>query len=122
MTMKNVQLCRSTTDRMLAGVCGGLAAYFGIDASWIRLIFIIIILFGGSGIFVYLILWVLLPEADTKQIKGGDMTASKRIWGLSLIVLGLVMLLQNFGLADYLYLDKTWPAILVILGVYVLSK
>ena len=46
---------------MVAGVCGGLANYFGIDPTWMRLIFIVFILMGGSALLVYLIMWAIVP-------------------------------------------------------------
>lgn len=58
------QLRRSRTARMLSGVCGGIAEYFNLDANLVRLAFVIVTLFGGAGILVYLIAWVLIPEAD----------------------------------------------------------
>ena len=132
-------LYRSQNDRMIAGVCGGLSEYFAIDSSLVRFAFILIILLGGSGVLIYLILWAVLPEKVTNQSKGEVMIKddkkttsdaphgasekqSKHVWGMVLIGLGIVMLLQNFGFAHYLYLDKTWPAILIVLGLIVLSK
>ena len=55
------QLTRSRSDRMIAGVCGGLARYFNVDPSLIRLAFALAFVFGGSGLLLYLILWVVLP-------------------------------------------------------------
>lgn len=55
------QLTRSRTDRMIGGVCGGLARYFGVDPSLIRLAFALAFVFGGSGLLLYLILWIVLP-------------------------------------------------------------
>jgi phage shock protein C len=56
------KLYRSETDKKIAGVCGGLAEYFNIDATVIRIIFIILLLPGGfPGLIPYLILWVLVP-------------------------------------------------------------
>jgi phage shock protein C len=57
------KLHRSKEDRVLAGVCGGLAAYFNIDPTIIRVIFIVLALFGGGSIILYLLLWILIPEA-----------------------------------------------------------
>ena len=64
--MKGKRLTRSTDDRMLAGVAGGLAEYMDIDPAIVRLIFVIIALFGGgvTGIVIYLILWVIMPEGS----------------------------------------------------------
>ena len=56
------KLYRSTTDKMLGGVAGGLAEYFDIDSTLIRVLFIITVFLGGGGIIAYIILWVIVPE------------------------------------------------------------
>ncbi|GET21551.1 MULTISPECIES: PspC domain-containing protein [Prolixibacter] len=58
------RLIRSRTDRMIAGVCGGLALYFDLDVSLIRILFVILTLFtaGFPGILVYIIMWIVVPE------------------------------------------------------------
>lgn len=55
------KLYRSRRERMIAGVCGGLAQYFDIDPTWIRLIFILFLLLGGSAFLVYAIMWLIVP-------------------------------------------------------------
>jgi phage shock protein C len=55
------KLYRSKTDRKLAGVCGGLAQYFNIDATLIRVLFVAITLFG-AGLVLYLAMWIIVPE------------------------------------------------------------
>ncbi len=55
------KLYRSRIDKKIAGVCGGIAAFFGIDSTWIRLIFILFFFFGGSALLIYLIMWVIVP-------------------------------------------------------------
>jgi phage shock protein PspC (stress-responsive transcriptional regulator) len=56
-------LRRSRTNRMLAGVCGGLAEFFGISAFWFRLGMILAFIPGGvPGILIYLLLWVMIPS------------------------------------------------------------
>lgn len=55
------KLYRSRRDRMVAGVCGGLADYFQVDSTIIRLLFILFILLGGSGVLAYLIMWLVVP-------------------------------------------------------------
>ena len=57
------ELRRSGTDRMLGGVCGGLAEYSGIDAVLWRVGAVGLTVAGGAGVVVYLLLWVLLPSA-----------------------------------------------------------
>ena len=55
------RLYRSRKERMIAGVCGGLADYFGMDPTWMRIIFLVLLLLGGSPLLVYLIMWVIVP-------------------------------------------------------------
>lgn len=55
-------LTRSQTDRRIAGVAGGIAQHFGIDATLVRLLWVASIFFGGFGIVVYVLLWILLPS------------------------------------------------------------
>ena len=56
------KLYRKTTDRMLMGVCSGLAEYFNIDVSVIRLAWVILSCFGGAGIVAYIIAAIIVPE------------------------------------------------------------
>ncbi len=60
--MQRQGLYRSKSDRMIAGVCGGLAKRFNISSTWVRLAFVLIVLLGGAGFLLYLILWVIMPE------------------------------------------------------------
>lgn len=62
------RLYRSSRDKKIAGVCGGLAEYFSIDSTIVRLIFILFLLLGGSAILVYLIMWIVVP-LDSIQIR-----------------------------------------------------
>ncbi len=56
------KLYRSRSDRKLAGVCGGLAEFFGLDPTLIRVLFVILALAGGSGIVIYLAMWIMVPN------------------------------------------------------------
>ena len=122
-------LTRSQSDRLIAGVCGGLAAYFNLDSTLVRFLFIAIILLGGSGILIYLILWIFLPNQSTTEVTMKKETdhpqsskSTKSTLGLFLIGLGILLLLENFGIGRYLMLQKTWPSIFIILGLLVLSR
>lgn len=57
------RLYRSSDQRMLAGVCGGIAEYFGWDPTLVRVGWIVLTLLGGSGVLLYLILWLVMPQA-----------------------------------------------------------
>ena len=55
-------LYRSRSNRQIAGVCGGLAQYFNIDPTLVRVLMVVLAVFGGSGLLIYLVLWVVVPE------------------------------------------------------------
>ena len=56
------KLYRSRTNRQLAGVCGGVAEYFNIDATLVRVLFVVFAVLGGPGLLAYLLLWIFVPE------------------------------------------------------------
>jgi phage shock protein PspC (stress-responsive transcriptional regulator) len=60
---------RNPEEKIVAGVCSGIAAYFHLDPVWIRLLFILFIAAGGSGFLIYLVLWFVIPEAQTTTDK-----------------------------------------------------
>jgi phage shock protein PspC (stress-responsive transcriptional regulator) len=59
------RLVRSTTDKKIAGVAAGLADYFDLDPTIIRLVWLLAALFAGTGILAYIILWIALPAGPT---------------------------------------------------------
>lgn len=147
-TVKEVKvkkLVRSRDDKVVAGVCGGLGEYFGIDPIIIRILFAIITVSGGSGFLVYIILWVVMPERgeennSTKQIvdnntqeikdKATEMAnnvetmaknSKSHIWiGILVIVLGVYFTLGNLGITSWLNIgwvfSTFWPLFIIILG------
>ena len=56
------KLYRSQTNRKLAGVCGGLAQYFNLDATLIRVLFIVLAVLGAAGLVIYLAMWIIVPN------------------------------------------------------------
>lgn len=77
---KTKKMYRDPDNKVIAGVCSGVAAYFGIDITIVRLLFFVGILAGGSGLILYIILWVILPEArtitDRMEMQGQPVTLS----------------------------------------------
>ena len=63
----NSDLRRSLSDRSIAGVCGGIAKYFKLDSSLVRLVMVLLFLFGGLSFWVYIILWLVIPEESIQQ-------------------------------------------------------
>ncbi|MCX6292278.1 MAG: PspC domain-containing protein [Bacteroidetes bacterium] len=74
------RMFRNPDDKLLGGVCSGVSAYFDIDPIWIRLIFAISLIYYGSGFWLYIILWIVIPEAknaaEKLQMKGEPVTVS----------------------------------------------
>jgi phage shock protein C len=140
------QIVKSKTDRVIDGVCGGLAEYFGIDAVIVRLVFVILIFIKGLGLFLYLILTIIMPGADKtdrpaketirenveelgeKIREAGenlDETLSKqrdskraRWFGFFLILLGIIFLLDNFNMFWWLDWDIFLALLLIVIGAW----
>ncbi len=76
----NKKLFRDTEDKFLGGVCSGLAHYLGIDIIWMRIIWLILLFFFGTGVLIYILLWILVPAAETTaeklQMKGEPVNIS----------------------------------------------
>ena len=89
-------LCRSSTDKVIAGVAGGIGAYFGIDAVIVRIAFIVLTFLGGAGPFLYLIGWLGLPREDSPSVvanalRGDSPHRLRSLAAVILIVLGLLI-------------------------------
>ncbi|KGE14445.1 PspC domain-containing protein [Sphingobacterium deserti] len=63
------KLMRDPDDKVLGGVCSGLAHYFGMEPKWLRILLVLFVLIGGSGFLVYVILWIVMPVAETRADK-----------------------------------------------------
>lgn len=116
------RLYRSKTDSAIAGVCGGLAAYFGFDPVLVRLAFVVFALAGGASVLLYLVLWIAVPLGDTVPARparakmGGETTA------LLLIGVGLFWLLANLGVFRFINWNIGWPVVIIALGVAMLLR
>ena len=134
------KLYRETKDRVLGGVAAGLARYLDIDVTWVRILFILVTIFGGSGFLAYLVLWIAIPEQPFNWSMNGDTdyrvdkpepvmpevvqpkkSSSMLVGGLILIFLGLFFLLHEFDLIPYWFsLGKLWPLVFIVPGVVML--
>ena len=108
---------RSTEDRMIAGVCGGLGRYFNTDPLWFRLGFVVVTLAGGAGVLIYLIAWIVIPEAGKGEVLVGrsDVIASQGpvIAGVALVGLGLMLLVNTL----VPWFDRVmWPLAVIAAG------
>lgn len=121
-------LRRSTDDRVVAGVCGGLARTVGIDAVIVRLLFVVFTLAGGSGLVLYLLAWIVIPEDGEDGAAApsqGDraQTAAGALFGLVLVLVGAWMLADRVAprLVDQVG-DAFWPLLLVIAGIALILR
>lgn len=61
-----------TYPRVVAGVCAGLAEYFGLDTTLVRVITALLLIFGGVGLWVYIVLWIVIPSAPRRIVAHRD--------------------------------------------------
>ena len=115
-------LRRSTSDRVIAGVCGGLGRYLGIDPVMIRIAFVLLVVTGGFGVLLYVIAWIAIPEQAEGEDLGPEPEPRTDLWwfvGVGLIALGGVLLIDRL----IPWFDRViGPLILVAVGVAVLYR
>ena len=140
--MEPKKLYRSTTDRKIAGVAGGLGEYFEIDPLLVRLLFVILVIAGGSGVLIYIILWIVTsekpfdfnqpinqpnmekqqnspgdqnPQVENKPDYPGHRNRGNLIGALVLITLGVLFLADEF--IPHINFGDLWPIILIVIGI-----
>lgn len=72
------KLYRSRDDRMIAGVCGGIAKYFGIDSTIVRVITFLLIIPGGLSIWVYIAMALIIPLEPERRLNEDNFTGDER--------------------------------------------
>ena len=139
--MRKARLRRSTTDKMLAGVAGGMAEYFEIDPVFVRIGWVIFGL-AGMGIILYIALALITPagpvpqeqEAPTDPTEGEtpkeeglkprgaeDVTGRRRaLFAALLIGAGAIALVDNLDILPWGLWEDFWPVALIIVGVFLL--
>lgn len=137
------KLMRSSKDTVIGGVCGGLGDYFDVDPTIIRIIFVILAVWGGVGIILYLIALIVMPkegeemEKKTEDVgekiskavdeaterireKSGERGNGGYMLGLIILLLGVLFLLQNFVPA--FNIGRLWPVLLIVIGLLILVR
>jgi phage shock protein C len=140
-------LARPLEGRLLGGVCVGIGRFLDIDPVIIRLIFVGVTLLGGSGILIYIILWLIIPSEQSqdmitqKSIEDGvkeiqqkaqklaenakeySQKANPRTTvGIILIILGSLLLIQNLAPIRINIIGKFWPILLIVFAIYLMGK
>ena len=149
--MQSNRLERSNTNRVIAGVCGGIAEYLAVDATLVRAVFVVLAFLGGVGLFGYIVLLILMPQpgrpapfTSTPATPPSGTTANdaaattavapvdpavraaeaerRRLFaGYLLIGIGVVFLLNNAGFR-FLEWQYLWPLVLIGVGVLFLLQ
>lgn len=124
------RLMRSQNDRMLGGVCGGLAQYLELDPTLVRIAFVLFTLAGGAGALIYLILLIVMPLDTTagNVVDYGSMDDNERerrtslLVGGGLILVGLFYLLGRIPGLAWLSFGNLWPLLLIVVGVSMIAS
>ncbi len=144
--MKNKKIFRSVDDCIVAGICGGIAQFFEIDSSLIRILFVLLALGGGGGILIYIVLWLVIPREKemkieeeiknfTKKAKNKAKSMAKdiklenrvqkmkknHILAIVLILAGLFAIWNKVSPIKIDW-DFFWPGILILTGVLLLFR
>jgi phage shock protein C len=128
------RLERSRDDRVIAGVCGGLGEYFGIDAVLFRIAFVLLVFAGGLGILAYVLAWIFLPAApgpgepasESAFDRAADSLGDERRGGA--VVLGIVfvgfgvLFLLDVAWPDFLSWRYIWPIALIAVGAAIILR
>ncbi len=125
------KLYRSNTDKIIGGVAGGLADYFNLDAVVIRVLFVLLAIFGGGGVLIYIILWIAIPaqaatypgikteeEVVDEPAGRSRKTNTSLVAGILLIVFGALILINQ--MMPFYNLFNLWPLLLVLAGLLLL--
>lgn len=115
------RLQRSRRDRMVGGVCGGIAHYLDVDPVLIRIAVVALTLSGGLGVLAYVVAWIVIPDADDEPerpvIRADRHTVAIAV-GAALVGLGGLLILRQWlpGFGAGLF----WPLVVVAAGALVL--
>ncbi len=121
----NRKLYRSPTEKILGGVCGGVAEYFAIDVTIVRVIWALSFFLHGVGFLAYIICWIVIPvKPDYIDLEPApdrlpvDRTKTMQFLGILLVVFGALLLLgQYYRTAVFL-----WPTLLILAGAFIIYK
>lgn len=125
------QLYRSNQNKILGGICGGMGEYFDIDPTIVRIIWFLSI-FTGVGIIAYLVCWLIIPlksyssysnystDSTPSRESSFDKEKSARILGISLILIGIVFMMDKFF--RWFDLDIMIPLIIILIGAFILFQ
>jgi phage shock protein C len=112
---------RSQRQRVIAGVCGGVAEYFMIDVVVVRLLWVLFTLVGGSGILAYIICWIVIPDAQPGQEMPAAAVGTGPLFvGIFLVIIGAALLFTWSGVCGvavpFCWPSFAFPGVIVVLA------
>lgn len=124
------RLYKSRRNKVIDGICGGVAEYFDMDPTIVRLLWVLVTFMGGSGFILYIIAMIIMPvnpehlvipNSNTPKTNGG--TDRKRFFGVMLILIGALILMLNmgwfWGFGWWSFSHKIMlPILFIIIGVF----
>ena len=115
-TQVDRRLYRSNTQRVIAGAAGGLGEYFGLDPIWFRIGFVVLALGGGSGILIYLVMWLVIQPAPNGHVSpppGQGAPTGAAVVGAVFMIVGTIALANTIApwMGQYI-----WPVVFVLVG------
>lgn len=133
--MENKRFERSATNKVIGGVCAGLADYLNMDVTLVRVLFVVAALCGSFGFWLYVILWIVAPsrkvigfnsqndepvEINVVEDEKKGFQKGAVVTAVILIGIGLLALIDNFMPIDWIW--KLWPVILIALGIVIIMN
>lgn len=129
--MANNKLYRDSNNKVLGGVCSGLANYFNLDVTLVRVLFVVAFLFASFGFWLYIILWIVIPVEGARQsafsgqqsepiVNVHNSKTSAIFAGIIVILIGLLFLINNFIPISWVW--RLWPLILIVIGILMIYK
>ena len=125
------RLFKSRRNRMIDGVCGGIAEFFDVDPTIVRVFWVLFTFLGGTGFFLYIAAMIIMspnPEhlSPLYPIPVRKRTEGKRFWGIVLILIGALILMTNLGwFAFFEWWHLSWkiffPVILILIGIWFIN-
>lgn len=129
----NKRLFRSREDQMICGVCSGIAKYFNIDPTIIRILFVIALFSWGTGVLIYIICSIVVPLEPIKRDTYNDFDYTveeekhdhgnnngRTILGIILVIVGVISILEK--IFNWFSFDLVWPIAIIGIGFLILTK
>lgn len=141
------RLYRSRKNRVIAGVCGGIAEYLDVDPVLVRIIAVVLLFVGGGSLIAYIIGMIIIPDESKPIVPGADLSSNPNppppppaalnqsgrtgslIVGVILLALGMTFLLRNIPFFRHYYWwfwnmgwNFFWPSILIVIGLWIILR